>query len=161
MNTLSVYMLLNDRRAESLQRLLRHFAPYRIRCTDEYEYPQYHDKPECVYFDDASLMAQLEVDEHASYIVYWNVEEQDSEIRVEQTIANYTDDGGVIFGIVVSASDAMSALEQLSRMFGARWGLVTGDECPPMSASQFRQLCREATLPRIVDGILLGTDALA
>jgi len=155
MTTVTVYALTFDRSRQEVERLLNHFSVRRSACAAEYEYPEYSHSPECVYTDDGSILDRLETDKNASYSLYWDVVESKGDFSVEQEIVFYTDDGGVIFGVVVLEPLARSILEEFQTAFGPKWAMITGDECPPLTSLQFKDVCYNSEVPKICEGQLV------
>jgi hypothetical protein len=154
MDDVIVYGLSSDRSRQFVERFLQHFGSRRTRCQDEYEYPQFADPPDCVYTSDELLFDRLASETNVPYQLYWNVTSAHARLQVRQAIVGYTNDGCVIVGIPVPEQSARAALNEMQQALQVRWAMMTGDECPPDSASRFQELCRAAELPRILGGKL-------
>lgn len=155
MNTATVYALLSNRDKSTVECVLDHFSPKRIPCTAEYEYPQYSSDPLFVAKSDFAILKALEEQCCEAYSIYWSGGDGCWESSVIQAIAIYTDDGSVIFGLVVPWHLATTALRELQNCFGVQWGVITGDEFPPDSRSSFIWLCEHAKNARVLNGKLI------
>lgn len=152
MEIVLVDALVGDRTRSTVERFQRHFATTIRSCAAEYEFPQYADRPEITYHDDRAILDRLEQNRFATYLLYWDVVEPVVNFNAEQLIAVYTGDGSVIFGVATPEFQATTILKELQEKFGSKWGMLTGEECPPDRDAEFQERCVNACLPRIIAG---------
>jgi hypothetical protein len=155
MKLFEVYALVGDRTRLTIELFQRHFAVSIRKCASEYEFPLYSDRPEVICHDDRAILERLERSRFADYQLYWDVIEPVSAFNAAQLIAVYTGDGSVILGVVAPEQQATAILKELREKFGAEWGMVTGEWCPPDRDAEFQERCVNACSPRIVAGTLL------
>jgi hypothetical protein len=150
----TIYGYTNDRTRKGIERFLNHFSDKRRECADEYEYPQYAEVPEAVFDSEQSILDKLQTETFNSYQLYWNVDASANWPGVQQLIAIYNEEGGVILGIVTRYSLSSKILGEFQSEFDVNWAILTGEDFPPTSFAQFSTYCKSAKLPHIDNGKL-------
>jgi hypothetical protein len=155
MNTdYEAYVLCPNRKAATAFRFLDLVMPKREEASSEYPFPESADSPSTVFANAGDLIRYLERHETDAYGIYWNNLDSGSPY---QAMLFFTDDKGLIAGVVSDSPDKIKTLTQeADAAGGARHGMIAGAGRPPSSSEEFIVLCREADTERIVDGKLLS-----
>lgn len=154
MELLEIYVLCESRSATVAQTFLQAFLPERTAATDEYPFPEFIDPPVEIIRSFEELAQRLENDEQKSYAAYWN---STSDHGPRQAMLFYLEDGSMIAGLVVQNSSVNDFLLKLARRVNGRYGYVCGSQPPPATSAAFIDICRNSTLPCLVDGQLRCT----
>lgn len=148
MNKIEIYVLCKDRSRKLALDFLDEFLPEREELVNEYSYPQYSDESKII--DDVNeLMCILEEIGNESYSLYWrNVSNSD----VETALVFYTEDMGMIVGVVVEEKNCEYILRKLSTFVNAEFGYITIESPPPNNRREFINLCRSSNTMKLIDG---------
>jgi hypothetical protein len=146
---LEVYVLSPERSALAAIRFLDAVMPRRRPATDDFPFPQFDDDPDVVLTHPEQVIDRLESFPRESYSMYWYNALPDDPVGC---MLYYTEDQGLIVGVVVSESNAVAWLNRLALLVGGKYGYLTSEECPPDSTIEFIERCRVATVERIYEG---------
>jgi hypothetical protein len=134
------YVLVNSRSKKLVQEFLAHFLPKRRAWADEYEVPQYSDKPEQVFRTTEDALAYLEEHPHEHHGLYWANEGRGDTRR---GMVFPTSDGEMIYGLSCDAKDPKIAdklLDAMKLFLKSEIGCIAIEEPPPESAQGFKEL---------------------
>jgi hypothetical protein len=123
---------------------------------EEHEYPEFSGGESTVFSEPDDLIARLEAESDQSYAIYWGPAKDAVSRSVLRAMLLFASDGGMIAGLVVREADVVPVLSRLKNVVSAQWGMTTGDEFPVIESGEFIQTCKDAALPKIVDGELLA-----
>jgi hypothetical protein len=149
MDDVEVYVLLDVRSCAVAGDFLDEYLPYRESTANNFPFPEFVNEPETVFTSPDDLMRHLENNPQRSYSLYWNASKPG---RVSQAMIFYTIDGAMILGIAGRFDVPQAVLQQLAQTYGAKYGYLTSEECPPSTKSEFMRISTESTLPSLVNG---------
>lgn len=156
METFCIYSLCHVRSREVAVQFLNRFLPNRVAVADEYPFPEFADNPKSVFKDPFDVIELLESDVGETYALYWNNSADDPDLTSPlQAMLFFLNDGKMIVGLAVSSQAPNQILKVVSDFVGADYAMVTGDEPPPEHSEEFKQLCKDGTLPRVVAGVMM------
>lgn len=153
-----VYALAGERTARVIDRFLTEFLPHRKPAADEYEVPQYADRPESVFTDPADLIRLCEARPDLEHAVYWNNVDREADIAAAHVF--FLPDGGLILGLSTHDESPGLLLVALKRVAGTDAGYLTVEEPLAEDRNEFRRISREYDAGRwCPTGRVAGDDA--
>lgn len=148
-----IYVACAHRDPEVAHEFLDHFLPVREPSAEEHSVPELATDPTHVFQTAAELMAHLHEADAEGYAIYWR---RVGEGEPHQAMLVYTEDGGMIAGLVAPPSTQKALLVELASVVGGVFGTVTREERPPATITEFVARCRRHEGLRLVDGRLVG-----
>ncbi len=134
-----VYVLLPSRDSSMARLCLERYMPVRKPCCDEYEVPEYAEKAQHVFRQEAEILSYLEEHPNESYGLYWNNAKSDNGGHI---MLFYTVDGGLILGIIDLDKDPRITLSELKIALKCEFGYLGSEERPPNNVEDFKERCR-------------------
>ena len=134
------YVLVGSRSKTLVEDFLAHFLPHHIASADEYQVPQYSDKPEHVFPTACDVLSYLERHASEAHALYWANEDPGN---VRFGLVFPTSDGQMIFGISCDSDNekvANKLLHSMKQFFKTEFGYITGEEPPPETAQEFMEI---------------------
>jgi hypothetical protein len=131
------YVLVKSRSKQLADEFLAHFLPHHRELADEYEMPQYSDKPEQVFRTAGEALSYLEEHPNQGHALYWE-NQGCGEARFGMIFP--TSDGHMIYGLACQGEDeqiANTILEALKQFFNTDTGYITFEEPPPGTTQEF------------------------
>jgi hypothetical protein len=133
-----IYVLARDRSIRSAEKFLDEFLPERENAADEYELPQYADKPEAVFKIPGPVLKQCEEKPNLEYRFYWRATNHQ---KPEYAIIIFLNDGKAVYGLSTDASDegfVKVLFYKMKEYLGTESGFVGYEHCPDFdSLSEF------------------------
>jgi hypothetical protein len=152
MTDAEVYVLCPERSGLAAIEFLDAVMPRRSAAAEDYPFPQFVDAPDVVFTRPEEVIARLQDFPNESYSMYWHNELPDDPYGC---MLFYTEDQGLIVGVVVRDSNAVLWLHRLALMTGGKYGYLTSEEAPG-SKAEFIERCRVGTVARIYEGELVA-----
>jgi hypothetical protein len=151
MGDAEVYVLCPERSVRAATEFLDAVMPRRRPATDDFPFPEFVDEPDVVFTRPEEVIARLQDFPNESYSMYWH-----NELPVDPRgcMLFYTEDQGLIVGVVVRDDNAVAWLNRLALLTGAKYGYLTSEEAPGPRA-EFIERCRVGTVARIYEGELI------
>ena len=146
-----LYALADGRSHEVVRRFRDRWLTDCEPAADEYEFPQYSDRPDAVYSSPWELVDRLIAAPEQPHSLYWTNRRRGYE---RNAMLFFTTDRGLIAGLTVATEDpdrAGATLRRLAESIGARFGYATWEEPPPDTTFEFKVRARTAqiqVLPR-------------
>jgi hypothetical protein len=131
------YVLVKSPSKKRVEEFLAHFMPRRWPLADEYEMPQYSDKPEEVFRTSGEALSYLEEHPNQGHALYW--QNQDSE-EPRCGMIFPTTDGQMIYGLSCRADDEGTPgriLDAMKHFLQADIGYIAFEEPPPETTQEF------------------------
>jgi hypothetical protein len=136
-----IYVISEKRDRKTVEDFLDKFLPDRDEAADEYEFPQYADKPEEILSTAEEAMTKAIKNRELDYRIYWRAL---NEAKPEHAMIFFLADGYVIYGLSTDDAYPKYASELLSEMklfLGSNLGYI-GHEASP-DAENLEQFKRE------------------
>ncbi len=108
-----IYVISDKRDGKTIEKFLQDFLPNREESADEYEVPQFTDKPEVIYKKDRDLIQHCEKNKNIEHAIYWRATNGS---KPEHGMVFYLSDGFVIYGLSTDAANQEFAAELLIEM---------------------------------------------
>lgn len=130
------YVLVEKRSKEVILNFLNFFLPYRKESADEYEIPQYADRPEQVLESATELIDYMVTNSKEIHSIYWHTIEEG--LPIKGAMCFFIEDGHMILGINCITYFPDTTLEdkhfqQLKEFANTDIGYVTYEE-PPLGS---------------------------
>jgi|688.fasta_scaffold308211_3 hypothetical protein len=139
------YVLVAERNRPFVRDFLDRFLPVRSESADEYEVPQYSDKPTVVFKSADELLDYVADNPKEEYAIYWR-NEAEGDIRGAMCFP--TNDGRFIIGLYCVTKCPDTSIED--RVFGdlkihcsVDTGYIAYEEDPPRNSELFSQRSME------------------
>jgi hypothetical protein len=151
MTDAEVYVLCPERSGLAATGFLDAVMPRRRPAAEDFPFPEYVDDPDVVFSCPEDVIGRLEDYPNESYSIYWH-----NELSGEPygCMVFYTEDQGLIVGVVVGEGGAVAWLNRLVLVTGGKYGYLTGEEAPG-SKAEFIERCRVGTVVRVYEGKLI------
>jgi hypothetical protein len=160
MPSVDLYALAHDRSLQLAERFLMMWTKDFAETRSQYEYPQYANDPDHIFFSAKELIAQLCVHRDQEYAIYWDNPQAASgtAYQVINAMMFFNSDGTLVVGITV-ATDSKAAqasfLQKLAQPVEAEFAYSVHEAPPAGKAGMFRTFAQTHAPPRIVDGKLV------
>lgn len=141
MELLEIYVLCRDRSKKQALDFLDEFLPKRRALAENFPFPEYVDDPEVVFQAPETLISLLEERRDESYALYW---QNQADGPVHQAMIFFTEDGGMMVGVVVDESDSKFWLQRLGKAVSGTYGYVNFESPPPGNTEEFKAVCSGA-----------------
>lgn len=133
------YVLSEKRSAAFIYSFLDKFLPHRKEDADEYEVPQYADKPEIVLKTAVELIDYLTLNHEEIYSIYWSNAEN---AEIKGVMCFFTNNGHLILGIYCDTMFPDTTIEDnvfedLKKFCGNSDGYVTYEEPATQDTNEF------------------------
>ena len=131
------YVLVNSRSKRRVEEFLTHFLPRHRSSADEFEIPQYSDRPDRVFHSAADALSYLEENPNEAHALYWANEDKTDP---RHGMVFPTIDGQMIFGLSCDCEDERlpgQVLERMKAFLKSPNGYILFEEPPPRSAEEF------------------------
>ena len=152
---IDIYVLAAERTLEAAKRFMREWAQEFRPAASEYEFPQYADKPVFVYSSPADLIKNLVEAPAEPHGLYWN---NPARGFVRTSMLFFTTDGAMIVGLSVEGDQPPlleETLRALALTVSGRVGYCAYETPPPDTVSEFIDYARQATPPKLVNGVFV------
>lgn len=136
--TKELYALSNNRSTEAIIAFLNRFLPERVPFADEFQVPEYADKPVAEFSVDIELIDYLVEHSSETYSVYWNDMDPTSS---RQAMAFFTSDRKVILGLALELA-GVEELQLLADFVGAEFSRFGDEQPPPLTSQDFIAQCK-------------------
>jgi hypothetical protein len=137
------YVLVDRRDRPFVRELLDRFIPDRSESADEYEVPQYSDKPTVVFKSADDLLDYLADHPKEEHAIYWR-NEQTGDVRGAMCFP--TNDGQMILGLYCLTKHPDTSIEdnvfsELKKFCRSEIRYVTYEENPQRNSAAFMTRC--------------------
>lgn len=145
------YYLVDSRQAKVVYDFLMKFSEKIKEVADDYLVTHCSDVPERIFYSVEELLLFLENNPTYDYSVYWENEEEESEIK--QFNVHYTNDGKMIFGVSTVGNDtrsinSVSLFDKVTSYLRSKNACITIEEPPPSNSIEFIEFCKMRFIPQ-------------
>jgi hypothetical protein len=149
--TLEVYILCPKRTGAAAGAFLEAVMPHRESAEGEFPLPQFSDQPAELFNGPDEVIARLEDSPREPYSLHWN---NQAEGEPYNCMLFFTEDGGMIAGVVVRDKRASEWLLKLASTVGGEYGYVTAEDPPPDTTAEFIERAKVRRVPALFEGKL-------
>lgn len=140
------YVLSEKRTSTFILSFLDRFLPNRQECADEYEIPQYADKPNVVFKTAAEIIEYLTINKDEVHTVYWSSTDKTD---IKGAMCFFTNNGQLILGIYCDTMYPDTTIEDkvfadLKNYCGNSNGYITYEEPSTHDTTEFLERVKSA-----------------
>lgn len=158
---MDLYVLANSRTLEIVENFRGKWLNDFDEATTEYSFPQYSLKPVASYSCAQNLIEKLIDNPMEPSSIYWNNPNfnKNKIENIHSAMLFFTRDNALVVGIAIdieSAGEIVNYLDALSKTVNGQYGYIVFEYPPPDTSTEFIEIARNATPPKLVNGKLIS-----
>ncbi len=149
---IDIYVLASERSNEIFDLFINSWMRGFIEVADEYEFPQYSEKPQAVYSTYKKLVNKLMDAPQEPHSIYWRAPNKDI---VKGGMVFFTSDCAMIVGVSIDSTDMKQIsryLKKIADTVGGSAGYCAFEEPPPETVKEFLDAVMLSNYPKLIDG---------